>query len=119
MTIQKFIDTLDAEDFLSVGLLCVDMQLENKSCDDFAKDDDESSKVYTFSNNDKPEFAIEKTDSSCLELIFAGKNALQFYKIIEVHFSDELNCFALRTVFKKNKSWKEVNFLIQFFSLLK
>lgn len=115
MTIQKFIDTLKSEDFLSVVLLCVDKKLENKVCNNFAKNDKGPTKLYTLSNNDKAEFLIQESASSCLELIFVGKHSLQFYKIIEVNYSDEPNCFAIRTVPKKNKSRKEVNFLIQFF----
>lgn len=114
MSFQKFIDTVNSENFKSASLVAVDMHLENKFCNRFETVEEDVAKLKLFLSNDNLEFAIMETAFSCPEIIVTKNGVGQSYKIIEVFYSDEHDCFDLKTVINKRKGWKEFNFLIQF-----
>lgn len=116
MSIQKFLDTVNSENFKSVSLVAVDMQLENKVCNRFETVEEDIAKLKLFLSNDNLEFAIMGTAFSCPEIIVTKNGVGQSYKILEVFYSYEHDCFDLKTVINKKKGWKEFNFLIQFIS---
>ncbi|WP_152641140.1 hypothetical protein [Pseudomonas fluorescens] len=116
MSIQKFLGTLNSNSVKSVTLMAVDMQIENKICDQFECGADGNCEFKIFLSNDKPEFVIIETPTSCPEISFVNNGVAGRYSIIEVHYLEKSDCFGLTTVIKRKNGWKEFNFIVQFFN---
>lgn len=64
--------------------MAVDMQIENKICDQFECGADGNCEFKIFLSNDKPEFVIIETPTSCPEISFVNNGVAGRYSIIEV-----------------------------------
>lgn len=114
MSVQKFIDTVNSNDFKSVTLVAVDMQLENKFCNRFETVEENVAKLKLFLSGDNLEFVFVESSFSCLEIVITKNGVGESYKIIEIHYTHEHDSFYLTTLIQKKKGWKEFNFIIQF-----
>ncbi|MFI8644627.1 hypothetical protein ACIGJK_07475 [Pseudomonas iridis] len=116
MSIRKFFDTLNSNSVKSVILVAVDMQVENKICNQFECGADDNFKFRAFLSNNNAEFVIIETPTSCPEISFVNNGVAGRYSIIEVHYLEKSDCFGLTTVIKRKNGWKEFNFIVQFFN---